>query len=98
MAPLYTRLLFQAIREAWWDAPLGQDAHLVAHSDLQSWLAQVPLLRGRTWKRRSHVHFLAGDVSEEAYDGHSSLLGADIWQSFTGDEVALVQSNEFHLA
>jgi hypothetical protein len=94
MAPLYTRLLFQALVGRSWDDPLIGEPVTLALSDMQYWVAQVPLFEGKTWQRRSHVHFLAGDVSEEAYGGHSSLLCVGIWQPFSAAERALLQGNQ----
>jgi hypothetical protein len=94
MAPLYTRLLFLALFGHSWDDPLVGEPVTFALSDMLYWVDQVPLFEGKTWQRRSHVHFLAGDVSEEAYGGHSSLLCVDIWQPFSAAEIALMLSNQ----
>jgi hypothetical protein len=93
MAPLYTRLLFLALVGRSWARRLL--ALALALSDMQYWVDQVPLFEGKTWQRRSHVHFLAGDVFEEAYGGHSSLLRVDIWQPFSAAETSLLHSNLF---
>jgi hypothetical protein len=95
MAPLYTRLLFLALVGHSWDDPLVGVPVTFAFSDMLYWVYQVPLFEGQAWQRRSHVHFLAGDVSEYAYGGHSSLLCGDIWQPFSAADMALMLSNQF---
>jgi hypothetical protein len=95
MAPLCTRLLFLALIGHSWDDPLVGVPVTFALSDMLYWVDQVPLFAGKTWPQRSHVHFLAGDVSEEAYGGHSSLLCVAIWQPFSAAEMALMLSNQF---
>lgn len=83
MAPLYTRLLFAAMGVQCWDDAVPGCAREFAAEDLRYWRANLSLLSGKSWLRRSCSALVFGDVSESGFGGFSALLDQPVIQAFS---------------
>ena len=99
-APLYTRLLFQAVAVETtvprsWDNQIPEFNRAFAIEDLEFWVAHIDHMHGKFWVRRAKVYHVDGDVSETAYAGLCDLLRMPISQPFSAHESQLMRDGRF---
>lgn len=94
-APLYTRLMFDAMKRQEWDNFLQGGNLDLALSDLLFWADNVQNIPYKSWIQRSNAINIYGDASETNYAGHTSVLEHNIVQAFSLLDHAAMLNSEF---